>query len=323
MTRSVEELRRESEQSRAALAATVDRLKAQLADTAEDIRHKVSPQHIKSEVTDYASHKARDWTHALKQRAMDNPMQALAAGTAVAVPVLRLAGSSSLPLLMIGAGLALTSKTVRDRAADAAAPVTDKAREMMNDAAERAQAFRDDLEEGLTSAQSQAATMANATQDTAADLADDLRNRAAQAVSAVSDKLTSGMDAAKDRVAAVKDAAATAPAKTRQVIGDNVVLVGGLGLAIGAIMAAAFPQTHAEAKVMGQASDKVKQAAGEAAHSGFEAAKDATMSAADAAMKGVAEADLERHPSRMAENTDLKEAAENIAPPFNPSRNHT
>ena len=49
MPRSVEELRRQSEQSRAELAATVDQLRARIAETAEDIRHKVSPQHIKSE----------------------------------------------------------------------------------------------------------------------------------------------------------------------------------------------------------------------------------------------------------------------------------
>ena len=46
MTRSVEELRRESERSRAELAATVDQLRQQIAETADDIRHKVSPQHI-------------------------------------------------------------------------------------------------------------------------------------------------------------------------------------------------------------------------------------------------------------------------------------
>ena len=59
MTRSVEELRRQTEQSRAELAATVEQLRARIADTAEDIRHKASPQHIKSEVADYASQKAR------------------------------------------------------------------------------------------------------------------------------------------------------------------------------------------------------------------------------------------------------------------------
>src|SRR5690242_10266 len=49
MTRSVEELRRESERNRVQLAATVDRLREQLTDTAEELRYKVSPQGIKSE----------------------------------------------------------------------------------------------------------------------------------------------------------------------------------------------------------------------------------------------------------------------------------
>jgi len=49
---------------------------------------------------------------------MENPMQTIAASTAVAVPLLRLARGVPLPLLMIGAGLALASKAVRNRAAD-------------------------------------------------------------------------------------------------------------------------------------------------------------------------------------------------------------
>jgi hypothetical protein len=131
VTRSVEELGRESERS-PELAATVDQVRARISDTAEDSRHKVSPQPVKSVVSDYASHKARDWAEALKHKAMENPMQTIAAGSAVAVPVLRAARGSSPPLLMMGAGLALTSKAVRDRAADAVAPVTDKARELLS-----------------------------------------------------------------------------------------------------------------------------------------------------------------------------------------------
>jgi len=93
---------------------------------------------------------------------------------------------------------------------------------------------------------------------------------------------------------------------------------------LGAIIAAALPQTKAEAKVMGQASDSVKQAAGEAVQSGFEAAKDTTMSAADAAAKSVAEADLGGHASRMTQNIadKLKEAADDVVTAaFSPSRN--
>jgi hypothetical protein len=189
--------------------------------------------------------------------------------------------------------------------------------------------------DAVSSARSQATGMANTAQDTAEGVADDLRNRASQATSTVTDKFRSGMDAAKDTVerarstakdtaAAVKDAAATAPAKARQVIGDNAALIGGLGIAIGAIIAGALPQTRAEAKIVGQASEGVKQLAGETARSGFEAAKDATMSAADAAAKSVADADLGGHASRMTQNMadTLKEVADDVVTAaFNPSRN--
>jgi hypothetical protein len=42
----------------------------------------VSPQHIKSEVSDFISTKTSSWVDSLKQHAKENPMQAIAAGTA-------------------------------------------------------------------------------------------------------------------------------------------------------------------------------------------------------------------------------------------------
>ncbi|MHC2336287.1 DUF3618 domain-containing protein [Bradyrhizobium sp. USDA 4454] len=313
MTRSVDELRRESERSRAELAVTVDRLRERISGTAEDLRHKVSPQHIKSEVSGYISDKTTSWVEALKQYAMENPMQAVAAGTAVTVPLLRLARGFPLPLLMIGAGLALTSKTVRDRAAEAAAPVMEKAGGMFDQAGD-----------GFVSAPRQTSGMAEEVQDAVSSTTDDLRRRAAQATGTLGDKLKSGMDAVKDKADAAKDAATVAPAKARQVIGDNAALIGGLGIAIGAILAAALPKTKAEAKAMGPASDSVRRAAGEAAQSRFEAAKEATMSAADAAARSVGEADLGGHASRVTENLSerLKEAADDVVrAAFTPSPN--
>jgi hypothetical protein len=254
---------------------------------------------------------------------MDNPMQAVAASAAVAVPLLRLARGFPLPLLMIGAGLALTSKTVRDRAAEATAPVVGSVGEMLDDVAERAQGLGSDAKDRLASARSQANVMASDAQDTAAGAVDALRSRAAQVTSTVGDKLRSGMDAVKDTAGAARDAAAKAPLKARHVIGDNAALIAGLGIAIGGIIAAAFPETRAEAKAMGRASDSMKQAAAEAAQSGFEAARDATMSAADAVAKSVSEADLGSHASRMTQNMadSFKEAADNVLEStFSPSR---
>ena len=97
MTRSAEELRRESERSRVELAGTVDDLRERITNTAEDIRHKVSPQHVKSEISDFISHKTQNWAASLKQQAMQNPMQAMAAGAIVGVPLLRLARGFPLP----------------------------------------------------------------------------------------------------------------------------------------------------------------------------------------------------------------------------------
>ena len=339
MTRSVEELRRDSEQSRAQLAATVDRLREQIADTAEDIRYKVSPENIKAEVSGFISHKTHGWMDALKQQAMDNPMQAIAAGTAIAVPAMRLARGFPLPLLMIGAGLALSSKTVRDRAAEAAAPGIEKAREVIDEATERAQSLGDGMRKAMSHAERQAAGMAGEARESAGEMADaasgmagDLRDRAAQAADAVADKVRSGVDAAsemaKEQMERVRstatNAASAVPATASKVIRDNAALIGGLGVAIGAILAASLPSTRAEASVIGNASDRVKRAAGSAAQSGFEAAKDTVLSAADAAARSVSEADLGGHASRITEGVTerLKEVADDVVTTaFDPSRN--
>jgi gas vesicle protein len=339
MTRSVEEIRRDSEQSRAQLAATVDRLRDQITDTAEDIRYKVSPEGIKAEVSGFISHKTQGWLDGLKQQAMDNPMQAIAAGTAIAVPALRLARGFPLPLLMIGAGLALSSKTVRDRAAEAAAPGVEKAREVMGETTARAQSLGDGMRRAISDAERQAAGMASEAQDTTSGIADaagevasDLKDHAAQTVDAVTGKVRAGIDAASEKAketierarSTANDAATAAPAAASKLIRDNAALIGGLGVAIGAILAASLPSTRAEAGVMGKASDRVKRAASTATQSGFEAAKDTVLSAADAVAKSVADADLGKHASRITEDVTerLKEVADDVVTTaFDPSRN--
>jgi hypothetical protein len=335
MTRSVEELRRDSEQSRAQLAATVDRLREQIADTAEDIRYKVSPENIKAEVSGFISYKTHGWLDALKQQAMDNPMQAIAAGTAIAVPALRLARGFPLPLLMISAGLALSSKTVRDRAAEAAEPAIEKVRDAIDQTSERAQSLSDGMRKAMSHAERQAAGMTDEARESAGGMADaasgmagDLKDRTTQATDAIAGKVRSGMDAAsemaKEKMERVRSTAANAPATASKVIRDNAVLIGGLGMAIGAILAASLPSSRVEASVAGKASDRVKRAAGTAAQSGFEAAKDTVLSVADAAARSVSEADLGGHASRITEGvTDrLKEVTEDVVTTaFDPSRN--
>jgi ElaB/YqjD/DUF883 family membrane-anchored ribosome-binding protein len=323
MARSVEELRRESEQSRAELAATIDRLRDRITDTAEDLRYKVSPQGIKSEVSDFVSRKTQGWLDTLKQQARENPIQTIAVGTAVAAPALRLARGFPLPLLMIGAGLALTSKTLRAGAAEAAAPALEKAREMVGEATERDQSSGEDAADAVSSSGRRAADLAGEAKARVSRIADDLKDR----VSETTDQVKAGMHAASgkatDAIERARSTASAAPEMTRQLIRDNAALIGGLGVAIGAIIAASLPDTKIEAAVIGKASDSVKRAAGKAAQSGFETAKEAVLSAADATAKSVSDADLGQHASRMTGDMSnrLKEAADDIvSAAFNPSR---
>jgi hypothetical protein len=65
------------------------------------------------------------------------------------------------PQLYAPAGLPLTSKTMRDRAAEAASPAMEKAKEMVDGVTERAQALQGDAKDRLASAQDRTTDMAN------------------------------------------------------------------------------------------------------------------------------------------------------------------
>jgi hypothetical protein len=163
-------------------------------------------------------------------------------------------------------------------------------------------------------------------------VAEDIGKRAEEVAGSATDKLKTGMDAASgfardsvERVrATVSDAATGAPEKVGHAIGDNAVLIGSLGIAIGAMIAASLPTTKVEASALGEASEDVRRAAADADQSGFETAKDAAVSMVDAAAKSIAEADLGGHASHITENMTgtLKEIADDVVKTaLNASRN--
>ena len=134
-------------------------------------------------------------------------------------------------------------------------------------------------------------------QGAAAGAADTLRHRAAETSATIADSLKGSMDdasqMAKDTLdvarstinrgrstisevaSAASDAVASSPQKARQAIGDNAALIGGLGIAIGALLAASLPKSETEAAVIGPEADEAKRAAGSALQSGFEEVKEA------------------------------------------------
>jgi ElaB/YqjD/DUF883 family membrane-anchored ribosome-binding protein len=341
---SVAELRRESERTRAELSQTVETLKTKVTDTAADIRHKVSPENIKAEVSDYVAEKSRHWLDNLKQQAMDHPMQTLAAGTAVAVPVFKIVRSVPLPLLMIGAGLALASPKARAAVTDKVSAslrtpdggnVIDEARDM---ARETWQSAKTQAEAGIDAASSALIGKAAETRDAATQVTDDVRKRVAEfgdtareTLTSARENLSSTMNSASETArdawdssrAKVAETFQTTRASAENMVRDNAALVGGLGLAIGALIAASLPSTRAERDTLGPASDALRKTAADAASENFEVVKKAAMSATEQAAEKISEAGLGSKISRATEDaTDkLKTVADDaITTAFEPSQ---
>jgi hypothetical protein len=311
------------------LTATVDLLRERIKDTAEDIRYKVSPAGIKSEATTYLSQKGKGWLESLKQRAMDNPIQTIAIGTAAVAPLVRLARGMPMPLLLMAAGLAISSKSVREQASNLAGPFVEPARDLASEASSRAQTAGQALKEAAAGALEQVTSKATDVGNTASDRLDELQDQADRGRAGLGDNVAAGAQAAKETMEQVRakagDALSSAPDAARETIRENLVLVGSLGVAIGAILAASLPTSRAESAVLGRSSSKVKKAAAAAAQSGFETAKDAAFSAAEAGMRKVAEADLGSHASRMTEEAadTLKTVTEDvITTAFEPSHDN-
>jgi hypothetical protein len=127
-TRSLQQIKRETEATRAGLTDTIEQLKTSVTETASDIRHRIRPEVIKAEVSDYIKTRGEQWMSDVTAAARRNPMQAVAVGASVAYPLLRLARAIPMPVLMVGAGLFLagskSGQAVTQKASDVAADVS-------------------------------------------------------------------------------------------------------------------------------------------------------------------------------------------------------
>jgi len=323
-TRSLQQIKRETEQTRAGLTDTVEQLKTSVAETASDIRHRISPEAIKAEVSGYIKSRGEQLLNDITSAARRNPMQAVAVGASVAYPLLRLVRAIPLPVLMVGAGLffagSKTGQTASQKASDVAADLSDdvarRARELGEQAQDTASAARTYAseqfdrvssaiaggtdQEGLADAAGAAvasnsqrikdsAASAGATlSDRASGLKDDGRRLAGSAATTVQDiadgataaarsaastVVDTGMDAARTIRRTASDASDQAGKTIFQTIEQNPLLVAGVGLLVGGLIASALPRSGFEDDLVGDASSAAKRRAQAAASQGFDAAK--------------------------------------------------
>jgi hypothetical protein len=347
-TRSLQQIKRETEQTRAGLTDTVEQLRTSVADTASDIRHRISPEHIKAEVSHYIRSRGEQLVDDVTAAARRNPMQAVAIGASIAYPLLRMARSIPLPVLMVGAGLffagSKTGQSASQKALDMASDLSDEVqrrahdvRDQVSESAAAAKTFASDNidrlrgtvsggTERVAEATNRAANQVNETANrvgtrlasstdslkdnaaslsaSAADQAGDLKDRTMRAVGSAT---TTVQGAVGSAASSLQDIASDATSTARRVAGDaadaglnalktardtasdlsgragktiletieqNPLVVAGVGLLIGGLIASALPRSDIEDGWIGAASNSVKKRAQAAASQGIDAAKD-------------------------------------------------
>jgi hypothetical protein len=92
------------------LEREADRTRTDLINTVDELRSRVSPQAVKSNVADYVRNSGHELWENIGIRARNNPLQTVAIATAVAYPVWRIVANIPIPILLVGAGLALSKR---------------------------------------------------------------------------------------------------------------------------------------------------------------------------------------------------------------------
>jgi len=315
-------LREESQRNREALAATVGELREKVGDTATEIKTMVSPSHIKKEIKSYIREERESLVKAVQRRAQENPLQVAAVGAALAFPALSLLRAIPVPLMLIGAGLFLTSKRGQRSARraktrlDAAVnqgteAVSELAGSIKSDLDDRIAGVRYGVEEARDAVTSGMSAVAGTARDLLRSGADRTAAAAAQAIGAAhqtAEAISAGVAGTAERF---EQRSMSAASRSRDaVVGfvqENPLLVAGIGAAVGAFIAASIPSSDAENEMFGAGSDAVKDKARDAAAQGIQKAGDvvseaAGTAAAAAAREGLDAAGVQRALNSLADS---------------------
>jgi hypothetical protein len=289
-TRSLQQIKRETEQTRAGLTDTVEQLKTSVADTASDIRQRIRPDAIKAEVSDYIKSRGEQLVNDVTAAARRNPMQAVAVAASVAYPLLRLARATPVPVLMVGAGLffagSKTGQAATQKASDVAADLSDevvrRAREFGDQVGESASAAKvyasdqfDRVSAAVTGGTDQTSRAAEVAGASVAASSKNLRDRGALAGGTLSDRATDlrdqGMRMAGSAAATVQNQAASFGSS----LSDRATDLKDHGVRIAGSAATTVQDLTAST------SSVARNAAGTAADSGLDAARAVRDTASD------------------------------------------
>ena len=314
----LEQLERETEQTRSQIADTLDELKASM-----------TPGHVLDQLADRVGYGATAaFARNLKDQTVNNPLPIALIGAGLAWLMLSPRGSN--PSFMrrsdpddaadeVGRAMSgkaadwserssrfgegsretLSSATERARQAGggAADAIRDTAGSMSEAARERASQTADAVRETAgsisASAQQTKDQAADALRSRAGAMSDSLQRGASAGYEAVADTARRTADTLSDSTRAVRERTLQSGNALIDFCREQPLVLAGVGLAVGAIVGALLPASETEDQLIGEASDRVKDRAQDFASEQYENAKKvgerAFEAAKDEAVKPAAE----------------------------------
>ncbi|HEY7299634.1 MAG TPA: DUF3618 domain-containing protein [Xanthobacteraceae bacterium] len=236
-----ERLEREVEQCRARISSSLDELRARM-----------TPGQIVDQLVDYARDASGGmFFRNLQRQVIENPI----------------------PAAMVGAGLAWLAVATGRNATSTPSNLRGQPGETMDQARASAQEWAGRAQETASSAGNQISESASQFADRGRRAAAGLQDAAASAYQTGAETANRAASAVRDSAASLRGRAASASQSIGSLFREQPLVLAGVGLAIGALLGAALPETEAEDRLMGQASGEIKERTGDVAGEQYEKAK--------------------------------------------------
>ena len=311
--------------------------RAQLAQTFDELRARVTPGHVLDRLVDYATDSGgADFFRNLRDQTVANPLALGIVGAGLAwlmlsngrparsAPGAPYRGRGRMRTYFAGA---------RERAGNALGDAAAGARDRVADAAYRASEAAGSI--GATARTARDAALETASQwreaagsalrDTTSSTYEQARSRVGEtraALGGAASTVYGGVAQSAGRTAEGMKAFATGAATTSRDMFDfccdQPLVLAGLGVALGAAVGAAFPSTETEHQLMGEASDELKDRTRAFAQEHYEKSRSTAEAVLDKAQQKVKESSqsLMAHPSIVPSGAEgeIREIQEPVRP---------
>lgn len=275
---SLDPIEAQVERDRAELVSTVEALRRRITTTSDGRARPLSAGALRSEVGRYAAERRRGMVSGavsgLEQRLRDHPLETVAVAAGAAYPLVRLVSRIPVPILLMGAGVALAGRGgSADRRSDGGATVV----EGEAYAVESAAPLREPRVSTLVGDETGIEPDRGAEARSRPPLVETAKERAARLAQGATDsaaRLAQGATQAyREGTGAVARAGRTGGETLAEAIQRRPAAAAGVSLLIGGALAMMLPRSRAEERLLGEASEEVRARARALASEGLESGR--------------------------------------------------